>query len=71
MKLSRLALLALVAGFVAGLVVWRRRASGSPEPAVQLGLVGGEVRMLDPADPATVELQLLAAGVQDAFTGGA
>ena len=71
MKLRHLALLALAAGFVAGLVVWRRRPSGPPEQAVQLGLAGGEVRALDPADPATAELQTLAAGVRDALTGGA
>lgn len=71
MKLRHLALLALAAGFVAGLVVWRRRSSGPPEPAVQLGLDGGEVRVLDPTDPATAELLTLAAGVRDAFTGGA
>ncbi len=71
MRLRRIALLALVAGFTAGFVVWRRRSSRPPEPAVQLGLAGGEVRTLDPTDPATAELQALAAGVRDAFTGGA
>jgi hypothetical protein len=71
MKFRHLALLALAAGFVLGLVAWRRRASGPPEQAVQLGLAGGEVRTLDPADPATAELQALAAGVRDALTGGA
>ena len=71
MKLRHLALLALVAGLVAGLILWRRRAPGAPEQAVQLGLPGGEVRVLDPTDPATAELQALAAGVRDAFTGGA
>ena len=71
MKLRHLALLALVAGFVSGLIVWRRRGAGQPEPAVQLGLAGGEVRALDPTDPATAELEALAAGVRDAFTGGA
>ena len=71
MKLRHLVLLALAAGFVAGLVVWRRRSPGPPEQAVQLGLGGGEVCALDPADPATAELQTLAAGVRDALTGGA
>jgi hypothetical protein len=71
MKLRTLALLALAAGFIAGVVMWRRRSSGPPAPAVQLGLAGGEVRALDPTDPATAELQELAAGVRDAFTGGA
>jgi hypothetical protein len=71
MKLRHLALIALAAGFVAGLIVWRRRRSGPPEQAVQLGMTGGEVRVLDPADPATAELQVLAAGVRDTFTGGA
>jgi hypothetical protein len=71
MKLRTLALLALSAGFIAGVVVWRRRSSGPPEQAVQLGVSGGAVRALDPTDPATAELQALAAGVRDAFTGGA
>jgi hypothetical protein len=71
MKLRHLALLALATGFIAGLVAWRRRSSRPPAPIGQLGLVGGEVRVLDPADPATAELQDLAAGVRDAFTGGA
>jgi hypothetical protein len=71
MKLRSLALTALAAGFVAGVVLWRRRSSGPPEPAVQLGFTGGEVRTLDPTDPATAGLQALAAGVRDTFTGGA
>lgn len=71
MKLRALALFSLAAGVGATLVVWRRRASRSPRAVVQLGLAGGEVRTLDPADPATAELEALAAGVRDALTGGA
>jgi hypothetical protein len=70
-KLRTLALIGLGAGVVAGAVLWRRRTSGAPEQAVQLGIAAGPARTLDPADPATAELQALAAGVRDAFTGGA
>jgi hypothetical protein len=69
-KLRTFALLGLVAGLVAGAVLWRR-SSGAPQQAVQLGIAAAPVRTLDPADPATAELQALAAGVRDAFTGGA
>jgi hypothetical protein len=66
-----LALLALAAGLAGGLIVWRRRSSRPPEPAVQIGVAGGPVRTLDPADPASAELQALAAGVRDTLIGGA
>ena len=41
------------------------------EPLVQLGLLDGAVRALDRSDPATAELETLAAGVRDSLTGGA
>lgn len=66
-----LALLALVVGAVAGLVWWRRRRARPSRAAVQIGSADGSVRTLDPTDPATAELQALAAGVRDSLTGGA
>jgi hypothetical protein len=71
MKARRVALLAVGAAAVAGLVWRRRRSPRTPEPAVQLGLADGSVLALDPTDPATGELQGLAAGVRGSFTGGA
>ena len=71
MKARGLALLALTAGAVAGLVWWRRRRAHPSRAAVQIGLADGSVRTLDPTDPATAELQALAAGVRDSLTGGA
>ena len=62
---------ALAAVALAGLVWWRRRSARAPEPAVQLGLADGSIHTLDLADPASVALQTLAAGVRDSFTGGA
>ncbi len=70
MKARRVAVLALAAAF-AGLVVWRRRSARPPEPVVQLGLADGSVHTLAPTDPASAELQALAAGVRDSSTGGA
>ena len=71
MRARGVGLLALAAGAVAGLVWWRRRSSRTPELAVQIGLTDGSVHTLDPTDPATVELQALAAGVRDSLIGGA
>ena len=70
MRARRVALLAAVAGAVAGLVWWRRRAAEPPEPGVQIGLADGSVRTLDQGDPACAELEALAAGVRDSLTGG-
>jgi hypothetical protein len=64
------ALVAAVAA-VAAIVWWRRHSSARTEPLVQLGLSDGSVRTLDRTDPSTIELQALAAGVRDSFTGGA
>lgn len=71
MKARGLALLALSAGVAAGLVWWRRRRARPPRDSLQIGLADGSVRTLDPTDPATAELQALAAGVRDTLTGGA
>jgi hypothetical protein len=60
-----------VAGAAAACVWWRRRSPARVRPVVQLGLSGGAVRTLDPSDPSTTELETLAAGVRDSFTGGA
>jgi len=38
---------------------------------VQIGLDDGSLHTLDLSDPATAELQTLAAGVRDSLTGGA
>ena len=70
MKARRVALLAALAGAVAGLVWWRRRAAAPPQPGVQIGLADGSVRTLDQDDPARAELEALAAGVSDSLTGG-
>jgi uncharacterized lipoprotein YbaY len=70
-KARGLALLALAAGAGAGLVWWRRRRARPSRAALQVGLADGSVRTLDPTDPATAELQLLAARVRDSLTGGA
>ena len=69
MKARRVALLGAVAGAVAGLVWWRRR-SAAPPPAVQIGRSDGSVRTLDQDDPSCAELEALAAGVRDSLTGG-
>lgn len=71
MKARGLALLGLAAGAAAGLVWWRRRRARPSRAAPQVGLADGSVRTLDPTDPATAELQLLAARVRDSLTGGA
>lgn len=71
MRARTLALLALAAGAAGALVLWRRRSAGQDELKVQLGLSGGEVRTLDRTDQSTIELEALAAGVRDSFTGGA
>lgn len=71
MKARGVALLVLAAGAAAGLVWWRRRRARPPGAALQIGLADGSVRTLDPTDPATAELQALAAGVRDSLTGGA
>ncbi len=71
MTARTLALLAGVAAGAAAVVLWRRRSARPQETALQLGLAGGTVLTLDPADPATSELQALAAGVRDSFPGGA
>jgi hypothetical protein len=67
----RIALLVLAAVVVAGVAWWRRRPARAPRPAVQLGLADGSVQTIDLSDPATAELQALAAGVRDSLTGGA
>jgi hypothetical protein len=70
MKLRTLGLVTVAAG-TAVVVVWRRRRRGATPPPVQLGLSDGSVRALDPADPATVELQGVAADLRRAFETGA
>ncbi len=70
MRARRVALLAALAGAVAGLVWWRRRAAEQPQPSVQIGLADGSVRTLDQDDPARAELEALADGVRDSLTGG-
>jgi hypothetical protein len=70
MRARTLALFAAVAAVA--VIVWRRRhRSAQTEPLVQLGLSDGSVRALDRTDLSTLELQTLAAGVRDSFTGGA
>lgn|GEM_PF-1489118 len=71
MKTRILALLVAVAVAVAAVVLWRRRSSGPAEPLVQLGLSNGAVHTLEHSDSSTIELETLAAGVRDSFTGGA
>ena len=70
MRARRVALLAAIAGAVAGLVWWRRRAAEPPVPGVQIGLTDGSVRTLDRGDPSRAGLEALAAGVRDSLTGG-
>lgn len=70
MKARNVALVAVAAGAVAGLVWWRRRSACVPEPVAQLGLADGSVQLLDRSDPLTTELETLAAGVRDSLTGG-
>jgi len=70
-KARNVAVVAVAAGAVAGLVWWRRRAPGAAEPSAQLGLPDGAVRALDRTDPSTTELETLAARVRDLLTGGA
>jgi len=51
--------------------VWgRRRRWAAAPPPVQLGLSDGSVRSLDPADPAAIELQGMAADLRRAFETG-
>lgn len=71
MRARTLVPLGVAAGAVAAVVWWRRRSSAHAEPVVQLGLADGSVCTLDRADPSTIELETLAAGVRDSFTGGA
>ncbi len=71
MRVRTVTLLAVAAGAVAAVVWWRRQSAAEPEPLVQFGLSGGAVRTLDRSDPSTIELETLAAGVRDSFTGGA
>ena len=71
MKARTLALIAAAVAVAAAVVWLRRRFSAQTEPPVQLGLSDGSVRVLDRTDPSTIELQTLAAGVRDSFTGGA
>jgi hypothetical protein len=70
-RARRIALVALAAAALAALVFWRRRSARVPEPAVQLGLADGSVHTLALADPASAELQVLAAGMRDSLIGGA
>ncbi len=70
MSARRAALLAAVAGAVAGLVWWRRRSAAPPQPTVQIALADGTACALDPADPSRAQLEALAAGVRDSLTGG-
>jgi hypothetical protein len=70
-KARRVALLALAAATFVAVVLWRRRSARAPEPVVQLGLADGSIHTLALTDPASAELQVLAAGVRDSFTGGA
>ena len=70
-RARNVALVAAAAGAVACFVWWRRGSSAPPEAQVQLGLLDGAVRVLDPADPSTTELETLAARVRDSLTGGA
>jgi len=69
-KARRVALVAALAGAVAGLVWWRRRAAAPPQPGVQIGLADGSVRTLDQDDPSCAEFEALAVGVRDSLPGG-
>ncbi|NLE22275.1 MAG: hypothetical protein GX624_05800 [Actinobacteria bacterium] len=71
MRARSLAVLVVAAGAVTALVWWRRRSAAGSEPRVQLGLSGGATLTLDRSDPSTIELETLAVGVRDSFTGGA
>jgi hypothetical protein len=71
MRARTVALAALGAVAVAGLVWWRRRTPAPADLLVQFGVRDGAVRTLDLFDPATAELETLAAGVRDSLTGGA
>jgi hypothetical protein len=64
-------LIGTVAAAAVAALAWRRRSSSQPESPVELGLSDGSVLALDRSDPSTIELQTLAAGVRDSFTGGA
>jgi hypothetical protein len=70
-KARNVALAAAATGAVLGCVWWRRRSSAPAEQLVQLGLLGGAVRVLDRSDHSTTELEALAARVRDSLTGGA
>lgn len=54
----------------AAVYVRRRRAAGSPPP-VQLGLAGGDLRIIDAADAAFPDIHAAAAGLRAAFEAGA
>jgi len=69
-RARRVAVLAALAGAVAGLVWWRRRVGEPLQPGVQIGLADGSGRTLDQDDPSCAELEALAAGVRDSLTGG-
>jgi len=70
MKLRTLGLVTAAAGTAGAVVWWRRRRRAAAPPPVQLGLSDGSVRSLDPADPAAIELQGMAADLRRAFETG-
>jgi hypothetical protein len=70
MKSRTLGVFITAAGVAGAVVWWRRRRGAAAPPPVQLGLSDGSVRSLDSADPATIELQGLAADLRRAFETG-
>jgi hypothetical protein len=66
-KPRTLGLITAGAGITGAVVWWRRRRRAATLPSVQLGLSDGTVRPLDPADPATIALVVMAADLRRAF----
>ena len=69
MKARTVAVGAVAAGAVAGLILWRRRSRGSARPLLQLGLGDGSVETLAASNPSTAELESLAAAIRRALEG--
>lgn len=67
MRLRSAALIATIAGAVAGVVYWRRRRHAASLPPVQLGLADGGVEVPDEDDPTVAVLEVLAADVRRAL----